>query len=189
MLIAFCGSRRASVDLSHLVGPTIIAQAQVIWSTLKGPTLCFEAFYTRYPIPRAYFSDIQHRRIEPHRLLRFHNPAFEGDMSQIDSSTSADDADIDSPSSGFENETIFSDTQHWHSMRSILPSHLGGSQPKPVDKRSRLRMLRSNQRFISVLHVQAASLTGASGSTLQQIVIPPLGSRRASISASEANKV
>ena len=189
LLIAFCGSQGASADLSRVVGPVIVAQAQAIWCALEGPALDFEAFCARYPIPRDYFSDIHHRRIEPHRLLQFHNSVFEGDMSQICSSSSAGDADIDSPCSGFENETIFSDTRHWHSMRSILPSHLGGSKPKPPDEYTRRRMLRADQHYMAVLQVQAASLTGASGGILQRIVIPPLGSRRASVSASKANKV
>ena len=81
MLIAFCGSQGASANLTCLVGPVIIAQAQEIWSALNGPALDFEAFYARYPIPKNYFSNIQHRRIEPHRLLSFHNPVFDGDMS------------------------------------------------------------------------------------------------------------
>lgn len=188
MLIAFCGSHRASVDLSSVVGSIIIARAQEIWCTLEGPALNFEAFYTRYPIP-SDFSDIQHRRIEPHRLLKFHNPVFEGDMSQICISTSDADADIDSPSSGFENETIFADTQHWHSTRTILPTYLGGSKPKPTDERSRRRNLRSDQRFMAVLQIQAASLTEAYSGILDRIVIPPVGSRRVRVSASEAKKV
>ena len=182
MLIAFCGSQGASANLTCLVGPVIITQAQEIWSALNGPALDFEAFYARYPIPKNYFSNIQHRRIEPHRLLSFHNPVFDGDMSQICTSTSGNDADPDPPFSEFDIESIFSDTQHWHSMRSIFPS---GSKPTSTDERSKRRMLRSDQRFMAVFQVQAASLTGASGGILEQIVIPRLGSRRASILAPE----
>ena len=189
MLIAFCGLQGASANLVRLVGPVITAQAEMIWSALDGPTLDFEAFYARYPIPEDYFSDIQHRRIEPHRLLQFHNPVFDGDMSQFCTPTSVnDDVDIDPPFSEFD-IGIFSDTNHWHNMKTILPAHLGGSKPIPTDERSKRRMLRSDQRFMAVFQVQAASLTGASGGMLEQIVIPPLGSRRASISASEVNKV
>ena len=189
MLIAFCGSQGASANLTHLVGPVIIAQAQVIWSAINGPALDFEAFHARYPIPKDYFSRIQHRRIEPHQLLQFHNPVFDGDMSQICISTSGNDADIDPPLLEFDIEGIFSDTQHWHNTRTILPAHLGGSKPTSRDERIKRRMLRSDQRFMAVFQVQAASLTGASGGILEQIVIPPRGSRRASILASEANKV
>ena len=189
MLIAFCGSKGASANLACLVGPVIIDQAQVIWSALNGPALDFEAFYARYPIPEDYFSDIQHRRIKPHRLLQFHNPVFDGDMSQICNSTSGNDADIDPPFSEFDIESIFSDTHHWHSMRTILSAHPGGSKPTSTDEHSKRRILRSNQRFMAVFQVQAASLTGASGGILEQIVIPPLGPRRASILAPEVNKV
>ena len=188
MLIAFCGSQGASANLTHLVGPVIIAQAQVIWSALNGPILDLEAFYARYLIPKDYFSDVtQHRlgRIEPHRLLQFHNPVFDGDMSQICISTPGNDADIDLPFSEFDIGGIFSDTQHWHNTRTILPAHLGGSKPTSTDERSKRRMLRSDQHFMAVFHVQAASLTGASGGVLEQVVILPLGSRRASILAPE----
>ncbi|KAF8812130.1 P-loop containing nucleoside triphosphate hydrolase protein [Phlegmacium glaucopus] len=177
MLIAFCGSQGSSADLSHVVGSVIITQAQAIWCALKGPALDFEAFYARYPIPKDHFSHIQHRKIEPHRLLRFHNPVFDGDMSQISTSTPGNDTDIDLPSSEFGNETIFSDTQHWHGMKTILPSHLGGSKPISKDEYSKRRILRSEQRFMALFQVQAASLTGASGGILEQIVISSLGSR------------
>ena len=190
MLIAFCGSQGASANLDHLVGPVIIAQAQEIWSAINGPALNFEAFHSRFPIPKDHFSDIQHRRIEPHRLLQFHNPVFDGDMSQICASTSGNDTDIDPPFSEFDIESIFSDTQHWHSTRTILPAHPGGSKPTSMDERSKRRLLRSDQRFMAVFQVQAASLTGASGRMLEQIVISPVGSRRASsILAPEAIKV
>ena len=187
MLIAFCGSQGASANLAHLVGPVIMAQAQELWSAINGPALDFEAFYSRFPIPKDHFSEIQHRRIEPHRLLQFHNSVFDGDMSQICGSTTGNDADIDPPSSEFDIEGIFSDTQHWHSMRTILPAHPIGSKPTSMDERSKRRMLRSDQRFMAVFQVQAASLTGASGGMLEQIVIPPLGSRRASIMAPEVS--
>lgn len=190
MLIAFCGSQGASANLAHLVGPVIIAQAQEIWSAIDGPALDFEAFHSRFPIPKDHFSVIQHRRIEPHRLLQFHNPVFDGDMSQICVSTSDNDADHnDPPFSEFDIESIFSDTQHWHSMRTILPAHAGESKFASMDERGKRRMLRSDQRFMAVFQVQAASLTGASGGMLEQIVIPPLGSRRASILAPAVNKV
>jgi hypothetical protein len=189
MLISFCGLQGASANLSRLVGPVIIAQAQVIWSAINGPALDFKAFHSRFPIPKDHFSNIQHRRIEPHRLLQFHNPVFDGDMSQICTSTSGNDEDIDPPFSEFDIESIFSDTHHWHSMRTILPAHPGGSKPTSTDERSKRRILRSDQRFMAVFQVQAASLTGASGGILEQIVIPPLGRRRASILAPETNKV
>jgi hypothetical protein len=188
-LIAFCGSQGASANPAYQVGPVIIAQAQEIWSAISGPPLDFEAFYTRFPIPKDHFSDIQHRIIEPHRLLQFHNAVFDGDMSQICASTSGNDADIDPPSSEFDIAGIFSDTQHWHNLKTILPAHPGGPKPTSMDERSKRRMLRSDQRFMAVFQVQAASLTGASGGMLEQIVIPPVGSRRASILAQEAKKV
>ena len=193
MLIAFCGLQQgASANLAYLVGPVIIAQVQEIWSAINGPALDFEAFYSRFQIPKDHFleTSIQHRRIEPHRLLPFHNPVFDGDMSQICASTSGDNADFDPPFSEFDIESIFSDTQHWHSMRTILPAHPGGPKLTSMDERSKRRLLRSDQRFMAVFQVQAASLTGASGRMLEQIVISPVGSRRASsILAPEAIKV
>jgi hypothetical protein len=71
--------------------------------------------------------------------------------------------------------TLFSDTQHWHNQRAILPSYLGGSDPKPSDERARRRALRSNQRFMATMQAQAATLIGASGGALKPIVIPAVG--------------
>lgn len=75
----------------------------------------------------------------------------------------------------FGQSTTFEDKTHWHNGKAILPPHQGGERPKQTDAKARLRELRSHQRFMSSLQIQAATLTGASGGVLKPIVIPPIG--------------
>lgn len=76
----------------------------------------------------------------------------------------------------FDDGTLFNDTRHWHNhKRPILPKHLGGdASPANVTEWQRRKRLRADQRFMKTLHDQAATLTGASGTALHQIKIPPV---------------
>jgi hypothetical protein len=75
---------------------------------------------------------------------------------------------------------MFSDNQHWHNQKSILPSHLGGAKAKPANSWLAMKMLRKNQQFMFNLQMQAATITGASGSVLRQLIIPSVKTRSAS---------
>ena len=115
------------------------------------------------------------------RLLPFSNPVFDEQLSLVRVPVKASVAPDPLGYSDFGQGVLFSDTQHWHNQKAILPSHLGGETPKPVDERMRRRHLRSEQRFMNSLQSQAATITGASGKTLQQIVIPVVGTRVSSV--------
>lgn len=99
-----------------------------------------------------------------------------------DDSSSDESADVlsSAPSSQttqYRDDTLFSDTQHWHNhKRAILPKHLGGDTAAPMTEWQRNRKLRSDQRFMKNMHDQASTLTGASGAMLQQVKILPVSS-------------
>jgi len=113
-------------------------------------------------------------------LLPFSNPVFDEQLSLVRVPVKASAEPDPLGYSDFGQGVLFSDTQHWHNQKAILPSHLGGETPKPVDERTKRRHLRSEQRFMNSLQSQAATITGASGKTLQQIVIPVVGTRGSS---------
>jgi hypothetical protein len=89
--------------------------------------------------------------------------------------------------------TMFSDTRHWHNQKSILPPHLGGEKAKPpppppswsgsklikgkytVKEWLEMKRLKRHQQFMSNLQIQAATITGAAGGVLRQMVIPCVG--------------
>jgi hypothetical protein len=105
-------------------------------------------------------------------LLPFQNPIFDEEFSFV--RVLAEDTDGDPSHCG--KQVMFSDTRHWHNQKSILPLHLGGSKPAAVNERARRKHLQLAQRFMTKLQAQAATLVGASGGGLQQIVIPAVGS-------------
>ncbi|KAF8958161.1 hypothetical protein BDZ97DRAFT_66327 [Flammula alnicola] len=177
-LIAFVLLRRG--QMSTVIGPALFDESQRVWCALGGPSLDFDSFVGRYrlPLPEASYTSIQHETIEPRRLLAFSNPVFEEKFSIFQASTEVHESEY-SPLH-FEKGTAFSDNHHWHNQKSILPGHLGGSKPKQVDAKALRRRLRSDQRFMATLQVQAATLTGASGASLRQIIIPPVGTSRPS---------
>ncbi|KAJ7757624.1 hypothetical protein B0H16DRAFT_1824030 [Mycena metata] len=106
-----------------------------------------------------------------YKLLPFHHSVF--DFTSVLSLDSL--VEEDEPASGHLDFGVpFSDTKHWHNSSSILPSHLGGEDHKTLDERQRMRQNRNNQRFMTTLQKNAATLTGALGTSLQQIVIVPV---------------
>jgi len=163
-------------ELDSMLDLAIRDEAQRLWCLLGGPSLDFPGFSRIYhlPNPEDSYTAIQHNIIESHGILAFSHPIFDGAFPQ----TSNEAVEEDSPSARFDSGTKLLDNQHWHNQKSILPQHLGGNKPKPLDNWARQRALRSSQRFMSTLHVQASSLTGASGAILRQIVIAPVGTAK-----------
>jgi hypothetical protein len=112
------------------------------------------------------------------RSMTIERAASSGEESdEWDDSSSDESADVlpSAPSSQttkYRDDTLFSDTQHWHNhKRAILPKHLGGDTAAPMTEWQRNRKLRSDQRFMKNMHDQASTLTGASGAMLQQVKI------------------
>ncbi|RXW18629.1 hypothetical protein EST38_g7225 [Candolleomyces aberdarensis] len=118
------------------------------------------------------------------RLLSFDNPVWSPHLPSISAHAPSSSATANGPRRGSTGPTsaflhfgsvegtMFSDTQHWHNQKSILPAHLGGLKEKPANSWLAMKRLRKNQRFMFNLQMQAATITGASGSALRQLVIP-----------------
>ncbi|KAK7063652.1 hypothetical protein R3P38DRAFT_2819611 [Favolaschia claudopus] len=103
-----------------------------------------------------------------YKLLPFSHPVF-GFHSAFLPATFDEETEVSSSHLNFG--IHYSDTTHWHNSKSILPSHLGGEDHKVLTECQRQRQNRSNQRFMTTLQKSAATLTGALGTTLQQITI------------------
>ncbi|KAF8878473.1 hypothetical protein CPB84DRAFT_1966141 [Gymnopilus junonius] len=171
-MISFIISERGQALFA--LGSTLFSEAERLWSALSGPTLDFQEFAKQYPLPQQCTED-QDRMIESIGLLEFSNPVFDEEFSTLQIPGEICGKEEPGPRHYFDPGTKLSDTRHWHNQKSILPSHQGGSSSKLEDPRARSRRLRSEQRFMSALQVQAASLTGASGASLRQIIIVPVG--------------
>lgn len=163
-------------ELDSMLDPAIQDETQRLWRLLHGPPLDFPGFSQIYhlPNPEDSYTTIQRNIIESRGILAFSHPILDGAFPQASSELIEEDF----PSAKFDIGAKILDNQHWHNQKSILPHHLGGNKPKPVDEWARKRALRSDQRFMSNLHVQASSLTGASGAILRQIVIAPVGTAK-----------
>jgi hypothetical protein len=158
------------------VGSSLFSKAERLWAAIGGQRLNFPGFAKRYPFGGSKEFSIQYHKPDPAHLLEFSNPVFDEEFSSLQ--VSSGPLETDSPKSNmyFEAGIILSDDHHWHNQKSILPNHQGGSKPNPETPWARSRRLKSHQRFMINLQVQATSLTGAFGASLQQIVIPPAGS-------------
>ncbi|KAG1840478.1 hypothetical protein DFJ58DRAFT_858214 [Suillus subalutaceus] len=196
-------SEHPAQSLSEILGPTVAKDAEDIFSELKLPHLNFSCLSVSFlpdepyemPIPLKLlpFSNpvfdeelsVVHIATEGVTLPNPIEPvASSGEESDEwdDSSTSDESADVlPSPRSSqhktSREDTLFSDTQHWHNHRmAILPKHLGGDATAPMTEWQRNRKLRSDQRFMKTMHDQASTLTGASGAVLEQVKIPSAAS-------------
>ncbi|EGO30017.1 hypothetical protein SERLADRAFT_413254 [Serpula lacrymans var. lacrymans S7.9] len=171
--------RNDGKQLRDLVGSVISQSVEAIWADLKlrSPNFSTLASQISSLSTKLQVSSTS----KPVKLLPFSNPVFDAELSVVhvaaEDEDESDDEDESTPSH-FSLGTLFADTQHWHNHRkAILPKHLGGEDARPTDERQRQRKLRSDQRFMKNLQNQAGTLTGASGAALEQIKIPPVGSR------------
>ena len=115
----------------------------------------------------------------PKKLLPFHHDVFDEGFSLIDTfNDSEEEEDIEYGALEFGKDTAFNDKYHWHNAkRQILPKHLGGEQAKPSDDWQRMKMLRRQQRFMSRLTTDAATLTGALGARFNRLTIVTGGTK------------
>jgi hypothetical protein len=170
-----------SKAIPMLVGQSIYATLEEIWSQIGSPPLALERFAQCFPHePLGPLSVIPPSSVKPFRLLPFDNKVFNAELALVNVPVSDTDELQSSTHVEFCGRgMLFSDTQHWHSQKSLLPSYLGGSDPKHIGERARLRALRQDQRFMATMQAQAATLIGASGGSLKPIVIPPVGTTKA----------
>lgn len=170
-----------SASLQDIIGASAATRLLRTYEscTALQPLVELTKLSANYPnVPAAAHQD---RAPQPpiHTLLPFDNEFFNNALAEVN--VTIEDQDEEEAPQGhldFGSGTMFSDTKHWHNhQRSVLPGYLGGEKEKPKDEWQRRKQLRSNQRFMATLQRQAATLTGASGTSLQRIVIPQAGLR------------
>jgi ATP-dependent RNA helicase DDX60 len=163
--------------LTELVGPEISSRLETVWRSVNAPPPDFMKLSTCFPNrgdpePSSTASDGP----KSFTLLPFHNRIFDEELADVHVKVSDEDQTSSSPCLEFCQGTPFTDTNHWHdNHRAILPKHLGGEGWKDADERSRQLRLRRGQRFMVHMQRLSASLTGASGRVLEQILIPSNG--------------
>ena len=168
---------RQTIALTELVGQKISSRLETVWRSVNAPPPDFMKLSTCFPNrgnpePSSPASDGP----EPFTLLPFHNHIFDEELAVVHVKVSDEDQTSSSRYLEFCQGTSFTDTKHWHANhRAVLPKHLGGEEWKDADERSRQRRLRKGQRFMSHMQRLSASLTGASGRVLQQILITSTG--------------
>ncbi|KAF9461731.1 hypothetical protein BDZ94DRAFT_800063 [Collybia nuda] len=168
---------QAPESITDLVDSSTYITVQRIWAAIGSPPLNFQRFSAHFPDqPPALSSTPAHE--QPLQLLPFDNEIFNEELSLVHVPVHDSDEPENFSNLDFGAGTIFSDTQHWHNQKSLLPEHLGGKKPKPVDGWARRRALKRDQRDMARLQAHAATLTGASGGSLQQIKIPLVGSSK-----------
>ncbi|KAG2012979.1 DEAD/DEAH box helicase [Coprinopsis cinerea AmutBmut pab1-1] len=172
-----------SSDIREVMGVQVYDRVAEIWHELPSQRLDLQKL--KSSISFAPGKSARSGPVQPLQLLPFDNPLLNKYLPRL-SLKVADD----SPRQFLEfgKGTLFSDTQHWHSQRSLLPSHLGGSAPKALTAWAYRRQLRSNQIFMYNMQLQAATITGASGTALQQQVIPPVGKSGSKTKATTRDK-
>lgn len=162
--------------LTELAGSDISSRLETVWSLANAPPPDFTELLASFPHshdlePSSASSD----EVTSFSLLPFQNQVFDDELAAVHVTVS-DQSASSSTLVEFSQDIPFSDTRHWHAhRRTILPKHLGGEGTKPIDKRLRQKHLRRDQRFMINMQRLAATLTGASGRVLQQILIPPTG--------------
>jgi hypothetical protein len=167
-----------SNSLPELVGPEIASRLETVWRSANAPPPDFMKLSTCFPNcgdPESSSTTSDEGAIL-FTLLPFHNHIFDEELAVVHVTVSDEDRESSSTYLELCQGTPFTDTYHWHANnRAILPKHLGGEGWKDADERSRQRRLRREQRFMLHMHRLSASLTGASGRVLEQMLITPTG--------------
>jgi hypothetical protein len=158
-----------SIPFPDIVGPIVYDEVRAVWAHVSLAIPDFSTFRRKYAAGGRKTAKVSAETIRGHKLLPFNHPVFNFDSMFLPDTAVEEETPTTSSYLGFG--VTFSDTTHWHNSRSILPSHLGGEDYKVLDERQRRRENRSNQRFMTTLQKSAATLTGALGTSLQQITI------------------
>ena len=197
-------SEHQDQSLMEIFGSTLAKDAGKIFSELKFPPLDFSQFREYFlpqdlcqtPVPlqllpftnRVFDEELSVIHIATESVAHSSPVEYvasrgeelgEWDDSSSDESTDNHPSALSSKTQQYSENTLFSDTRHWHNHKMpILPKHLGGDAAAPMNEWQRNRKLRSDQRFMKNMHDQASTLTGASGAVLQQVKIPPVSSNQ-----------
>ncbi|KAJ6557124.1 hypothetical protein B0H10DRAFT_1967384 [Mycena sp. CBHHK59/15] len=160
-----------SQTLPDIVGPAAYEKVQAIWIHTSLPNPDLSALCARHVASPANKPPTPAQALLVYKLLPFNHRMFNSILFPDTVEDKEEDAPRES-AARLDFGIPFSDTRHWHNSKSILPSHLGGEdQQKVLTERQRQRQNRKNQRFMTTLQKNAATLTGALGASLQQIII------------------
>ena len=164
--------------LTELAGLEISTRLEAVWGSVDAPPPDFmkiSASFLNDDDPEASPA-VSNEELASFSLLPFQHQVFDEELAAVRVTVSDQVQASSSTVLKFSQEIPFSDTRHWHAHhRSILPKHLGGEGEKTVDGRLRRKQLKKDQRFMVNMQRLAATLTGASGKVLQQIMILPTG--------------
>ena len=181
-LLRFFATTKPDI-FSNLVGARAFTHTQEIWASLGSPHVDI----TRLQLPqsKSLSQAVIQSTVPKYAVLNFsfRDPSLNSILSIDDLQTVAHPSNVVDDHFG---EVLFTDDRHWHSSRSILPSHLGGKS-EPLDDYQRRKKLRSEQRFMAQLQSNAATLTGALGSSLTRIVIPSKGNNASAVARTTGN--
>ena len=167
--------------ISDLLSKADYALLQSIWSQLRCPGLNFILFANRLPSENKV--SLPAVREHTHDLLTFENKVFDSVFASVKVTVlGAEDQTEVSPAKyfNFAQGLPFRDDKHWHNQNLIITRSSGKSKPKKRGFYARRRELQRSQIFMQRLQNQAATLTGASGAVLRQIVIAPVGTNNGS---------
>lgn len=122
-------------------------------------------FQVLHPTPRPLAA-------APKSLLPFRHYVFDDGFSLVNLSSDDPEEIVEYGALEFGRDAAFNDECHWHNAkRHILPKHLGGEQEKPSNEWQRTRMIKRQQRFMSRLTIDAATMTGALGARFNRLTI------------------
>ena len=179
---ATSGDQLPTHGLEALVGPEISSRLETVWKSTNAPSPDLSKLLACCPTDEDSESESESESASDEdmtsfALFPFHNEVFDDELAAVHVTVAGQGQVPSSIRLEFSQDIPFSDTKHWHAHhRPILPTkHLGGETAKDVGERARTRQLRRDQRFMSQMQRLAATLTGASGKALQQILIPSTG--------------
>ena len=179
--------------LEVLVGPEISSRLKALWKSTNAPSPDLSKLLAYCPINEdseslSTLSTASDEEIMSFSLFPFHNEVFDDELAAVHVTVAGQGQVSSSTRLEFSQDTPFSDTRHLHAHhRTILPKHLGGEAAKDTGERTRKKQLRRDQRFMSQMQRLAATLTGASGRMLQQMLIPSTARKVAEIDDSSVS--
>ncbi|KAK2461121.1 hypothetical protein APHAL10511_006648 [Amanita phalloides] len=162
-----------------------------IWSQLRYPKPDLNFLYTRF-LPDGDITPPQKTSAKTRSLLPFENEVFDSILSTVKVTVQNTEGHKEVFAAKYFNFTQgipFDDDRHWHSQNSIISRSTSSSKPKKLGFYARRRALQRNQKFMQRLQDQAATLTGASGAILQQMVIPHISTRKVTQAVKDNSRI
>lgn len=172
----------SSPSLESLLGPTVHAEAERLWSTLSSrpASLDLSIISAHFPHDPSALAPIPVPTAESnYTLLPFSNPSFDPHFSLVNVATSSSTSAKAMMPNRLPSSTVFSDATPWHYAKPLLLTHLGSPPPPkvPLLGWQIRKKARQEGKFMAQMQKNASSLTGATGGTLKQTAIPVVGNR------------